>query len=169
MCSYQVPKEVGKVGTESASFIEPITNRKDGIEAMFSKQKILSSQPSSSLGKREYDSFCSPPRLSKELESSDLKQNPSSPGKRSKSNHNDERETVSLQYHSTNLSTGLIIRKAKTQTSTSSKVGKKLKVIKSLHQINLQWTYHTTEFAIEAESKSELILSTLFPITMTFI
>jgi len=106
---YQVPKEVGKVGTESASFIEPITNRKDGIEAMFSKQKILSSQPSSSLGKREYDSSCSPPRLSKELESSDLKHNPSSPGKRSKSDHNDEREI------------------AKTQTSTLSKIGKKPK------------------------------------------
>ncbi|KAF5357525.1 hypothetical protein D9757_013067 [Collybiopsis confluens] len=36
---YQVPKEVGKVGTESSSFILPIAARKDGIEAMFSKQK----------------------------------------------------------------------------------------------------------------------------------
>ncbi|RDB23522.1 hypothetical protein Hypma_009219 [Hypsizygus marmoreus] len=35
---YQVPKEVGKVGTESSTFIEPITSRKDGIQAMFSKQ-----------------------------------------------------------------------------------------------------------------------------------
>ncbi|KAG6839712.1 hypothetical protein C0991_012393 [Blastosporella zonata] len=35
---YQVPKEIGKVGTESPTFIEPITNRKDGIQAMFSKQ-----------------------------------------------------------------------------------------------------------------------------------
>ena len=37
--SYQVPKEVGKVGTESPKFIEPIANRKDGIMTMFAKQK----------------------------------------------------------------------------------------------------------------------------------
>ncbi|KAJ3813133.1 hypothetical protein F5876DRAFT_35855 [Lentinula aff. lateritia] len=36
---YQVPKEVGKIGMESSSFILPISVRKDGIEAMFSKQK----------------------------------------------------------------------------------------------------------------------------------
>jgi len=35
---YQVPKEVGKVGTESPTFIEPVSNRKDGIQAMFMKQ-----------------------------------------------------------------------------------------------------------------------------------
>ncbi|KAL5520354.1 hypothetical protein ACEPAG_9578 [Sanghuangporus baumii] len=35
---YAVPKEVGKVGTESPTFIEPINKRKDGIEAMFAKQ-----------------------------------------------------------------------------------------------------------------------------------
>ena len=37
--SYAVPQEVGKVGNESPSFIEPISHRKDGIEAMFAKQK----------------------------------------------------------------------------------------------------------------------------------
>ncbi|KAF9029050.1 DUF159-domain-containing protein [Hymenopellis radicata] len=36
---YKVPKEVGKVGTESSTFIQPIEKRKDGIEAMFAKQK----------------------------------------------------------------------------------------------------------------------------------
>ncbi|KIY73080.1 DUF159-domain-containing protein [Cylindrobasidium torrendii FP15055 ss-10] len=36
---YRVPKEVGKVGSESATFIEPIEKRKDGIQAMFAKQK----------------------------------------------------------------------------------------------------------------------------------
>ena len=36
---YAVPKEVGKVGTESETFIEPVNRRKDGIEAMFSRQK----------------------------------------------------------------------------------------------------------------------------------
>jgi hypothetical protein len=40
-----VPKEVGKVGTESATFIEPIENRKDGIQAMFSKQKQAQQTP----------------------------------------------------------------------------------------------------------------------------
>ncbi|KAJ3512167.1 hypothetical protein NLJ89_g3677 [Agrocybe chaxingu] len=45
---YQVPKEVGKVGVESSTFIEPITSRKDGIQAMFSKQRQTqqSSSPS---------------------------------------------------------------------------------------------------------------------------
>lgn len=36
--SYQVPKEVGKVGTESPTFIQPVAERKDGIQAMFAKQ-----------------------------------------------------------------------------------------------------------------------------------
>ncbi|EPQ55834.1 DUF159-domain-containing protein [Gloeophyllum trabeum ATCC 11539] len=36
---YQVPKEVGKIGTESPSFIQPVSQRKDGIESMFAKQK----------------------------------------------------------------------------------------------------------------------------------
>lgn len=36
---YRVPKEVGKVGAESPAFIEPVSERKDGIEAMFARQK----------------------------------------------------------------------------------------------------------------------------------
>ncbi|CCM03223.1 uncharacterized protein FIBRA_05348 [Fibroporia radiculosa] len=43
---YQVPKEVGKVGTESPTFVQPISERKDGIQAMFAKQKDTSSQVS---------------------------------------------------------------------------------------------------------------------------
>lgn len=39
---YPVPMEVGKVGTQSPTFIEPISQRKDGIQAMFSKQQISS-------------------------------------------------------------------------------------------------------------------------------
>ncbi|KAL1720362.1 hypothetical protein EV715DRAFT_197148 [Schizophyllum commune] len=35
---YQVPQEVGKVGNESPAFVQPIAERKDGIEAMFKKQ-----------------------------------------------------------------------------------------------------------------------------------
>ncbi|KAH9856447.1 hypothetical protein C2E23DRAFT_518385 [Lenzites betulinus] len=44
---YQVPKEVGKIGTESAAFVQPVQDRKDGIEALFAKQQKLSqkSQP----------------------------------------------------------------------------------------------------------------------------
>ncbi|KAI0314197.1 hypothetical protein OF83DRAFT_1137987 [Amylostereum chailletii] len=42
---YVVPKEVGKVGTESATFIEPVSRRKDGIEAMFSKQSHAKALP----------------------------------------------------------------------------------------------------------------------------
>ena len=63
--SYQVPKEVGKVGVESATFIQPITERKDGIQAMFAKQANASgsgSQPSTpSKGKkRDLDSSPEP-------------------------------------------------------------------------------------------------------------
>jgi hypothetical protein len=36
--SYAVPKEVGRVGVESPTFIEPVEKRKDGIEALFSRQ-----------------------------------------------------------------------------------------------------------------------------------
>ncbi|KAF5352934.1 hypothetical protein D9758_007877 [Tetrapyrgos nigripes] len=45
---YQVPKEVGKVGNESSTYIEPITARRDGIQAMFSKQKAAAAQKSPS-------------------------------------------------------------------------------------------------------------------------
>lgn len=50
--SYQVPKEVGKVGTESPTFIEPIGTRKDGIQAMFSKQVAKSKSFQASPPKR---------------------------------------------------------------------------------------------------------------------
>jgi hypothetical protein len=44
--SYAVPKEVGKVGAESPTFIEPVQKRKDGIEAMFMRQsKAQKSEP----------------------------------------------------------------------------------------------------------------------------
>ncbi|THG95130.1 hypothetical protein EW145_g8018 [Phellinidium pouzarii] len=35
---YAVPTDVGKVGAESATFIEPVAKRRDGIQAMFAKQ-----------------------------------------------------------------------------------------------------------------------------------
>lgn len=37
--SYPVSPEVGKVGNESPTFIEPISERKDGIMAMFASQE----------------------------------------------------------------------------------------------------------------------------------
>jgi hypothetical protein len=44
--SYAVPQGVGKVGTESPTFIEPVQKRKDGIEAMFMRQsKAPKSEP----------------------------------------------------------------------------------------------------------------------------
>ncbi|KDR78411.1 hypothetical protein GALMADRAFT_245579 [Galerina marginata CBS 339.88] len=58
---YAVPKEVGKVGTESSTFIEPVTARKDGIQAMFSKQRQKSPEkPSPSPTKRKYEPSLSP-------------------------------------------------------------------------------------------------------------
>lgn len=44
---YRVPQDVGKVGTESSTYIEPITQRKDGILAMFAKRKTHDSGASS--------------------------------------------------------------------------------------------------------------------------
>ncbi|KAJ3838110.1 hypothetical protein F5878DRAFT_661493 [Lentinula raphanica] len=57
---YPVPKEVGKIGTESSSYILPISERKDGIEAMFSRQKQASTSTKKSssppTAKRKRDS-----------------------------------------------------------------------------------------------------------------
>lgn len=40
-----MPKEVGKIGTESPTFVQPVQDRKDGIQAMFAKQQKQQSQP----------------------------------------------------------------------------------------------------------------------------
>jgi putative SOS response-associated peptidase YedK len=53
---YAVPQEVGRVGVESPTFIEPVEKRKDGIEALFSRQaKATSQKPDASpvRGKRK--------------------------------------------------------------------------------------------------------------------
>jgi len=64
---YQVPKEVGKVGTESPTFIEPIANRKDGIQAMFLRQKqAKSSLVREASKKRKRSSSPSPSHLAVE-------------------------------------------------------------------------------------------------------
>ena len=91
-----MPKEVGKVGVQSPTFIEPVQNRKDGIEAMFSRQAKAAQQKSASRdtppaasaggGKRKRES--SPPtekeEEKEELGTSVSTTTPSSPAKHSK-------------------------------------------------------------------------------------
>jgi hypothetical protein len=48
--SYAVPQEVGKVGTESASFVHPVAERKDGIDAFFKKAFAGGAKPLNSSG-----------------------------------------------------------------------------------------------------------------------
>ena len=48
-----MPKEVGKIGNESPTFVQPIAERKDGIEAMFAKQlRKEPSAPSRTTGRK---------------------------------------------------------------------------------------------------------------------
>ncbi len=112
--SYQVPKEVGRVGTESPSFIEPITSRKDGIQALFSKQRQKSLQPTSSpatlKAKRNFEDNPTPSGLPAES-SATVDTNPSvsvgpSPSKRPKKLAGDESnqpESVSISFPVSNL------------------------------------------------------------------
>ncbi|KAI0277879.1 hypothetical protein BGY98DRAFT_917654 [Russula aff. rugulosa BPL654] len=95
---YAVPREVGKVGVQSPTFIEPVQKRKDGIEAMFSRQTKTAQQQTSASrdappaaaaagsGKRKRES--SSPTEEKEEEketgTSVSTTAPSSPAKRSK-------------------------------------------------------------------------------------
>ncbi|KAH9029272.1 hypothetical protein EDB85DRAFT_1867255 [Lactarius pseudohatsudake] len=37
---YAVPQEVGRVGVQSPTFVEPVEKRKDGIEALFTRQAV---------------------------------------------------------------------------------------------------------------------------------
>ncbi|KAK1225968.1 hypothetical protein PQX77_011036 [Marasmius sp. AFHP31] len=68
---YQVPKEVGKVGTESPSYIVPVSQRKDGIEAMFSKQKQSQSRQPEAGGPPVKRKRSSSPQLKSESQRSD--------------------------------------------------------------------------------------------------
>lgn len=95
---YAVPKEVGKVGVQSPTFIEPVQNRKDGIEAMFSRQAKAAQQqqksasrdtpsaPAAAGGKRKRESSPTEEKeddKEKETGTSVSTTGPSSPGKRS--------------------------------------------------------------------------------------
>lgn len=70
--SYQVPKEVGKVSAESSTFVEPIANRKDGIQAMFSRQTQAQSSPTKESSKKRKRNSSSSPSRSLTKSSSDL-------------------------------------------------------------------------------------------------
>ena len=93
--SYAVPKEVGKVGVESPTFIEPVQKRKDGIEAMFSRQTKAAQQGTSrdtpltavaaGSGKRKRESsLCTEEKEEKETGAPVSTPAPSSPAKRPK-------------------------------------------------------------------------------------
>lgn len=58
--SYPVSPDVGRVGNESPSFIEPISKRKDGIVAMFASQGSQKSKPPSPI-KRKRSTSPPPP------------------------------------------------------------------------------------------------------------
>ncbi|KDQ11237.1 hypothetical protein BOTBODRAFT_135976 [Botryobasidium botryosum FD-172 SS1] len=93
---YAVPAEVGKVGTDDPSFIQPVSQRKDGIAAMFGRQRAKSSsksQPSPNkptTGKSEAledddeaMEMSPPPTTSKRIKSDeDDSKSPYRPGKR---------------------------------------------------------------------------------------
>ncbi|KAF9526058.1 hypothetical protein CPB83DRAFT_858598 [Crepidotus variabilis] len=91
---YQVPKEVGKVGTESPSFIKPVSSRKDGIEAMFSKQREKANEPPPSTKqvtpstpkRKKVEESTPPPSTS----SFSTQEEPPSPSKRLKINVSDD-------------------------------------------------------------------------------
>ena len=53
--SYPVPKEVGKVGTNSSTYVEPVSERKDGIASFFKRQEEKSQGPSKSPAKMKYE------------------------------------------------------------------------------------------------------------------
>jgi hypothetical protein len=83
--SYAVPTEVGKVGTESPTFIEPVQKRKDGIEAMFTRQ----AKAAAGSGKRKREPSPSPAKEEEEVKemmgtSVSTAAPPLSPSKRSK-------------------------------------------------------------------------------------
>lgn len=88
--SYAVPREVGKVGTESPTFIEPVQKRKDGIEAMFTRQTKAAQAQQRSDTKRKRESV-SPAKDEEEEKKKEMGTSapvsavvPSRPAKRSK-------------------------------------------------------------------------------------
>jgi hypothetical protein len=99
MSSYQVPKEVGKVGTESRTFIEPIANRKDGIQAMFSRQKQAQSSPTKNTSQKRKRS--SSPSTSRTIEHRDSIETEVSASKKLGGNgkqQNEDQEVICIDH-----------------------------------------------------------------------
>jgi hypothetical protein len=69
--SYPVSPDVGKVGNESPTFIEPVSERKDGIVAMFASQGSLKPKTSSPV-KRKRSASPLPSVKSKEESDSEI-------------------------------------------------------------------------------------------------
>ncbi|KAK7441711.1 hypothetical protein VKT23_016376 [Stygiomarasmius scandens] len=103
---YQVPKEVGKVGTESSTFIQPISERKDGIQAMFLKQKsqkVASSSSSSPKNvqnkrKREESSAKGPVKVESSDDEIEIIEKPSPP-KRPKVESTPKSKSLTFSRH----------------------------------------------------------------------
>jgi putative SOS response-associated peptidase YedK len=96
---YQVPKEVGKVGTESRTFIEPIANRKDGIQAMFSRQKQAQSSPTKNTSQKRKRS--SSPSTSRTIEHRDSVETEVSTSKKLGGNgkqQNEDQEVICIDH-----------------------------------------------------------------------
>jgi len=94
---YQVPKEVGKVGTESRTFIEPIASRKDGIQAMFSRQKQAQNSPAKNPSQKRKRS--SSPRAFRTMEQSDSIETGASSSEKLEGNgkqQNEEQDVICL-------------------------------------------------------------------------
>jgi hypothetical protein len=51
--SFPVPPEVGKIGTNSPTFIEPVSERSDGIKSFFTKQSPAKKGPAQTPAKAE--------------------------------------------------------------------------------------------------------------------
>jgi len=105
--SYAVPKEVGKVGVQSSTFIEPVQKRKDGIEAMFSRQAKAAQQQQKSVSRD------SPPGATAAAAGSGKR-------KRESSSHTEEKEEEEKKKTVTQVST----------TTTSFSPAKRFKVKK---------------------------------------
>ncbi|KAF8200355.1 hypothetical protein BJ912DRAFT_948849 [Pholiota molesta] len=93
---YAVSKEVGKVGTESPSFIKPVAERRDGIKAMFSKQATASpSKTPTTSQKRKSETSPSPSRVKDE--EAETTESTSRPSKRTKTEkkEDDSKQTPS--------------------------------------------------------------------------
>ncbi|KAF8901047.1 hypothetical protein CPB84DRAFT_1778339 [Gymnopilus junonius] len=122
---YQVPKEVGKVGTESSTFIEPIGSRKGGIKSMFSKQREKSPSKAApeSPTKRKLEASSPPAEPQSETESLE----PSSSSQESDAPHNKRLKTEPILVDDSNQpqNTGSPCGKQKVKSSPAKKAARK--------------------------------------------